>query len=190
MDINPFVLVKALLVVCILGYGLFLVFITKEEQLINVEASLIEAYEETYSTYSQGTHKTKTKANFKYQYTFQGKEYTSSRYMHVSANAALGVAHFKGSPKGTKFNLYVHPTFPSYAVVKKEPPYFFIYALVLTGFFGLLNCIFESWLTRMLNARVIKNKASVDKVRGYFKLTGASTAIGIFISAILFFFSV
>jgi len=189
ININLFGLFKIFIVFAMLGFGLYQIIITQDENFVATEASLLEAYSETYKNYSQGRHQTKTRYYFKYKYIFKDKVYTSERYTHVNPSLPLGVNRFKGSDVGTRFTVYVNPGKPSYAVVQNGQP-LYIYILALTGLSGALNCLIEWWFDRLHNSKLEKNKQRIEQVRKFLVMTGALTAIGIFATLLMYLFAV
>lgn len=185
--INSFSLAKVFIAVAMLSFGIYQIIITSDEKFVANEASLLEAYSETHTFYSQERHQTKTRYYFQYQYAFNDKDYISGRYTHVYLGSSLGVERFSGAGIGTKFTIYVNPDNPSYAVIQKGRP-LFIYALAITGLFGVLNCLLEWWLDKLHTSNLVNSQQRLEQVRKYLKTTGAMTAIGIFVTAFMCFF--
>ena len=188
IEIHPFNLAKVFIAVAMLTFGIYQIIITNDEDFVAIEASLLEAYSKTHTFYSQERHQTTTRYYFQYQYTFNGTDYISERYTHVYPGSARGVDRFQGAGVGTEFTIYVNPDFPRYAVVQKGRP-LFIYALAITGLFGVLNCLIEWWFTKLHTSNRVNSEQQIEQVRTYLKVTGAATAIGIFVTSFMCIFA-
>ena len=76
--------------------------------------------------------------NFEYEYSVDGKTYTSDRYSLASAETEY--QGYKALEAGTKVQIYHHPKRPGLAVIERGRPGIFIYLLIaLSTFFAWLG---------------------------------------------------
>lgn len=183
--LSTYTLIKVLLSAAMLCVGVAQILISHSPGFVPVGATLLEADSETYTYRSQERDITKTRYHFRYQYAIEGQTYISGRYAHVYKQPNLGVTRFHNQPRGTSFTVYVHPRLRWYAVVDKDLSSHFVFVLAITGLIGLFHCLFERKLTRLMEANVPNGDAGLERTRIYFKYTGAATALGIFVTALL-----